>query len=169
MLLGLVSLTGLEAAPPPTPEICAPGTSAAGVGPVQPESTLKMVARLRAAALTGDLFSNPFRFPERVQVLRDRLAATTDPAQLRAIKLQLAQELLNNGESEKALHGFEDYERLLQEDHRPLNSAQTVMLLTAKAVCALRLGEQENCLVNHNADSCLFPLAGGGVHQLPRG
>ena len=169
LLLGLVSLTGLEAAPPPTPEICAPGTSAAGVGPVQPESTLKMVARLRAAALTGDLFSNPFRFPERVQVLRDRLAATTDPAQLRAITLQLAQELLNNGESEKALHGFEDYERLLQEDHRPLNSAQTVMLLTAKAVCALRLGEQENCLVNHNADSCLFPLAGGGVHQLPRG
>ena len=169
MLLGLVSLTGLEAAPPPTPEICAPGTSPDGVGPVQPESTLKMVARLRAAALTGDLFSNPFRYPERVQVLRDRLAATTDPAQLRAIKLQLAQELLNNGESEKALHAFEDYERLLKDNLRPLNSAQTVMLLTAKAVCALRLGEQENCLVNHNADSCLFPLAGGGVHQLPRG
>ena len=164
-----MSLTGLEAAPPPTPEICAPGTSPDGVGPVQPESTLKMVARLRAAALTGDLFSNPFRYPERVQVLRDRLAATTDPAQLRAIKLQLAQELLNNGESEKALHAFEDYERLLKDNLRPLNSAQTVMLLTAKAVCALRLGEQENCLVNHNADSCLFPLAGGGVHQLPRG
>ena len=169
LLLGLMNLTGLEAAPPPTPEICAPGTAATGVVPVQPESTRKMVARLRAAALTGDLFANPFRFQERVQVLRDRLAATTDPAQLRAITLQLAQELLNNGESEKALHGFEDYERLLKENHRPLNSAQTVMLLTAKAVSALRLGEQENCLVNHNADSCLFPLAGGGVHLLPRG
>ncbi|MEI6106399.1 MAG: CRTAC1 family protein [Opitutae bacterium] len=169
LLLGWFALARLEAAPPSTPEICAPGTSPAGAGPVQPESTRKMVARLRAAALTGDLFSNPFRFPERVQVLRDRLAATTDPAQLRATKLQLAQELLNNGESEKALHQFEDYERLLTENHRPLTSAQTVMLLTAKAVCALRWGEQENCLVNHNADSCLFPLAGGGVHQLPRG
>ncbi len=169
LLLSLFTLTGLEAAPPPPPEICAPGTSPAGPGPVQPESTRKMVARLQAAALTGDLFSNPFRFPERVQVLRDRLAATTDPTQLRAVKLQLAQELLNNGESEKALHEFEDYERLLKENHRPLNSAQTVMLLTAKAVCALRLGEQENCIVNHNADSCLFPVAGGGVHLLPRG
>jgi hypothetical protein len=33
----------------------------------------------------------------------------------------------------------------------------------------LRLGEQENCLGNHNAESCLFPLTPAAFHQLPRG
>jgi hypothetical protein len=33
----------------------------------------------------------------------------------------------------------------------------------------LRLGEQENCLNNHNADSCLLPIQGGGVHKQTRG
>src|SRR5690606_28951475 len=32
-------------------------------------------------------------------------------------------------------------------------------------LCHLRMGEQANCLLNHNADSCLFPIQGGGVHQ----
>ena len=31
------------------------------------------------------------------------------------------------------------------------------------------MGEQENCLINHNADSCLFPIQAGGVYKLPHG
>ena len=32
-----------------------------------------------------------------------------------------------------------------------------------------RLGEQENCLATHNADSCVFPLKPKAYHLLPRG
>ena len=28
----------------------------------------------------------------------------------------------------------------------------------------LRLGEQASCLNNHNAESCILPLSGGGIH-----
>jgi hypothetical protein len=45
---------------------------------------------------------------------------------------------------------------------------QTV-ITTGKALCHLRAGERANCLLNHNGDSCLFPIQGGGVHQLRTG
>ena len=31
-------------------------------------------------------------------------------------------------------------------------------------VAQLRVGERDNCIGYHNAESCVFPLAGGGVH-----
>lgn len=37
------------------------------------------------------------------------------------------------------------------------------------AISYLRLGEQENCICQHNSDSCLFPLRGSGVHSIRRG
>jgi len=38
-----------------------------------------------------------------------------------------------------------------------------------RGLAYLRLGEQENCLLNHTADSCLLPIQKGGVHQLQAG
>jgi len=32
------------------------------------------------------------------------------------------------------------------------------------ALCYLRLGERTNCINNHGAESCIFPIAGGGIH-----
>ena len=37
------------------------------------------------------------------------------------------------------------------------------------ALAYLRLGEQENCLGNHDAQSCIIPIEGGGVHRLSAG
>ncbi|MEJ7709696.1 MAG: VCBS repeat-containing protein [Pyrinomonadaceae bacterium] len=37
------------------------------------------------------------------------------------------------------------------------------------AVAYLRLGEQENCLLNHGHESCIYPLRKQGQHQLKRG
>ena len=30
----------------------------------------------------------------------------------------------------------------------------------------MRLGETQNCALNHSADSCILPLRGGGIHTL---
>ncbi len=37
------------------------------------------------------------------------------------------------------------------------------------AIAYLRLGEQENCLINHTAESCLLPISGDGIHSLRSG
>jgi hypothetical protein len=42
-------------------------------------------------------------------------------------------------------------------------------LLEAAGVASMRQGEMDNCLVNPNADRCLFPLRPGGIHHQARG
>ena len=46
---------------------------------------------------------------------------------------------------------------------------EAARLQGAIGLAALRLGEQENCLLNHRATSCLFPIDRGGVHTLQGG
>ena len=42
-------------------------------------------------------------------------------------------------------------------------------LETVLGVLNLRLGELQNCLHDHNADRCIFPIQGRGVHDAPAG
>ena len=172
----------LPAAPPQNPEYCAP----AGARPTpeqaaridaailkEPASTRRMVALLQKITHEADPMLNPFRCAENVAGLRVLIARATDSAELLRLKIQLALQELQAGDPEEALKENEDIERLMKQVHITATiTAYDQMLpelMMAKAMCYLRLGEQENCLVNHNADSCLFPIQGGGVHLLPRG
>ena len=139
------------------------------VGAKQPESNRRMAERLAALDQEIDPMALPF-FPERsLPVLREKMAATKAPRELLSLKLRYAQALLNGGESEMALHEFESLEQLAAASGEPPSTEMESRMLLMKALCYLRLGEQENCLANHNADSCLVPIRGGGVHQLTRG
>jgi len=135
----------------------------------QPASTQKMVARLAGLEAAADPFGNPFVAGKRIAVYQARLKEAASLEEVLKIKPLLGENLLNNGQSEAALKEFEDYERLTTENHVPLRPEIQSQLLLMKGLCYLRLGEQENCVANHNADSCLFPIHGGGIHQLPRG
>ena len=46
---------------------------------------------------------------------------------------------------------------------------EAARLQGAIGLAALRMGEQENCLLNHRATSCIFPIDRGGVHTLQGG
>jgi hypothetical protein len=135
----------------------------------QPESTRKMVERLTSLDQEIDPMAIPF-FPERsLPLLKEKIAAAKAPLEMLSWKLKYAQALLNSGASEAALHEFEGLERLAIETGQPANPEVQSRMLLMKALCYLRMGEQENCLANHNADSCLIPIRGGGIHQLTRG
>ncbi len=79
----------------------------------------------------------------------------------------LAIETLNAGLSEQAIAEFEKLEVLLKENG--LLELNDRFLNIYRALCFLRIGEQENCLSNHTTDSCLMPIRGGGIHKLQRG
>ena len=79
------------------------------------------------------------------------------------IKLALnkkANALLQLGQEQKAIDIFQD---LLNKTHGNLDERQSV--LKDMAVAYLRLGERANCIHNHNAESCIFPISYGGVHH----
>jgi tetratricopeptide (TPR) repeat protein len=37
------------------------------------------------------------------------------------------------------------------------------------AIAYMRLGERNNCMLNHNGSSCIFPIKDGGVHKIQTG
>lgn len=45
------------------------------------------------------------------------------------------------------------------------NMEQRELVLKDLAIAYMRLGERMNCFHDHNNESCIFPIANGGVHQ----
>jgi hypothetical protein len=78
---------------------------------------------------------------------------------------RLANALLLSGDTAEAT-GLLDGLLARQE---ALDPALRDQLQRLAAIAWLRLGEQENCVHGHNAESCLMPIRGAGVHVRQRG
>lgn len=172
----LAGATRLLAAMPVNPEFCMPGAVqtpeqaakfAAALLKV-PESNRRMSALIQQITRDADPMRNPYRSTEQVALLRREIARTSNPEQMHNLRLQLVNQLLNTGQADVAL---KENEAIIREWRlfAPQDNKFLPQFMAISALCYLRMAEQENCLINHNADSCLFPIEGGGVHQLQRG
>ena len=70
--------------------------------------------------------------------------------------------LLNAGQTQEAINVFNDLLEKLPANRKI--TPQTKVLHEALAISYLRLGEQKNCIENHNNETCLFPIKGKGIH-----
>ena len=149
-----------------------PFNSQAADGPkpadLRKPGTVKMAGLLERLAQNVNPMGNPFLSRERVAALRAAIASnpamTNDPAML----FKLGQELLNAGENEQALEMFNAAEQLSRAAGE-WRGNNVVNVPLNQALCHLRMAEQRNCLSNHNADSCLAPIRGGGIHTWQEG
>lgn len=130
----------------------------------QPESNRKMAALLEKITSAADPLKNPFRNREQAAVLIALKERTTDPQELLKIRIRLAVQLIDSGDAYGALKEYDAIQKAMGDLKVPMEERKEVEWLTFKAVCYLRMGENENCLTNRNADSCVFPIQGGGVH-----
>jgi hypothetical protein len=99
----------------------------------------------------------------RLEALRadERLA----PEQRVEVLLALGREYLKNVGAARAVETLEAARAAL-----PARGASDLRprVLRSLAFAYLRLAEEENCLRRHNAECCLFPLAGGAIHAEKR-
>ncbi len=174
LLLGLglawLGTDGAGAAPAPV-ELCAPPASP-GLNDhfVQPESTRRIIAVIDQIYREADPLRNPFRSTEQIPLLREKIAkGSPNVVQAMDVRLQLALQLLQAGRTDESVAAYEDSAQFARANNLPIDDQLQRLLLTGEAVGHLRAGETANCLLNHNADSCIFPIQGGGVHQLPEG
>lgn len=72
-----------------------------------------------------------------------------------------ANALLQLGEEQKAIGIYQDLPNKIPPGN--LDQRQSVMKDMASAY--FRLGERTNCIHNHNAESCIYPISNGGVHH----
>ena len=75
-----------------------------------------------------------------------------------------AKESLNNGDTDIAI---EQMQNMLDSNpqYNEIN-ANSKMIHEFLAICYLRKGEQLNCQDNHNDDSCIIPIQGGGIYKI---
>jgi FG-GAP-like repeat len=143
--------------------VLSPATS-----PYQSPGTKRMAAKLVEIWNAQAWDSDPFKNRPRVDYLRNWLRQNQGDPREWSMHLSLANQLLELGESAQAVDELENTRKLAREKGA-LSSNLEAALHDLLGIAYLRLGEQENCLHNHNADSCLFPIQGGGVHTTARG
>ncbi len=137
----------------------------------RPESNRRMAERLVRLEEKIDPVEIPFFAARAAAYYRAKLeeARTSHSGDVGQLLLSYALSLLNDGQSEAALRELAKVEEMLLERNQMPTPERLAQLLEFKALAYLRLGEQENCLENHNQDSCLLPIQGGGVHRTQRG
>ncbi len=69
--------------------------------------------------------------------------------------------LLQLGEEQKAIDVFNDLLKKIPGG----DIDQRLSIMKDVAISYLRLGERMNCIRNHNAESCIFPISKEGVHH----
>ncbi len=70
--------------------------------------------------------------------------------------------LLKTGQEEKSVTMYED----LVKKWDPMTADE---MMPDIAIAYMRLGERNNCMLNHNGSSCIFPIKDGGVHLIKTG
>lgn len=78
-------------------------------------------------------------------------------------------EVLNSGFTEKAIEEIEAFNLEIAEADKQLDKQWDYFYKRLQALSYIRLGEQQNCLINHSSASCILPIANAGIHQLKTG
>ena len=139
---------------------------AAGEG--QPAETRRMAERLQKITVELDPQDNPFVNARRAELL-GRMIAEQGKAAPPPLIREHAQELLYAGRTAEAITRFDLLMGMMKASGLDARSKPWVDLMMRRAVASLRRGEEENCILHHNARSCMFPIRGSGIHQQTRG
>jgi hypothetical protein len=117
-----------------------------------------------------DWKTDPNKAAERAGYYRSLLIRSdlTPALEIRA-RLDLGENLTVAGDFEATVNELEKLRHILGERGIVVSAPFTKRLREALGIAYLRLGEQRNCVGNHNAQSCIYPLRGGGLHQDKRG
>ena len=109
----------------------------------EPASTQRMAALLQEIIHSADPMRNPFRSTEKLAILRDKIARTTDVGQLLDARMQLVLNLLQTGQNDEALKENEaimaDIRQYVPPDNK--NMPRWVeKLMSMSALALLRMG-----------------------------
>lgn len=78
-------------------------------------------------------------------------------------------EVLNSGFTEKAIEEVGRFNAEISANGQALDKQWNYFFKRLEALSYIRLGEQQNCLINHTSASCILPIADHGIHELKEG
>lgn len=136
--------------------------------PVRERPPAKVRAELERICETVRASDDAYYGTARLRRLEAWLAEPQGGAEARGVAhAQLGLELLREGRESEAVEHLAEARRIA--DEASLAEPLRRDILRQLALASLRLGERENCIAAHGPESCIFPLAGGGIHAEPAG
>lgn len=132
-------------------------------------STRAMAERLASLYAHPQPSSMEFLNDQAVRALEARLTNTASMGELLKTEFQLSLQQMNAGHPDDALNTLAKMELAGVQGGGKFDDRTARQIRARRGMAYLRLGEQENCLLNDNSDSCLFPLSPNARHLLPRG
>ena len=129
--------------------------------------TRKMIKRLAEAVakIDPDKVSD-YLSSNKISVLDSKIQGSDGVLKIELLS-QKASALLNVGQTKESIKIFES---LINQLKGSANSNQFIYMMKKQlAIGYMRLGEQENCIANHNEDSCIIPFSPKAQHKLREG
>lgn len=122
-----------------------------------------MVKTLATLVAEEGTWDNPWDLQDKkIASLEADIKAEANPIKRLILGRELAQQYVAEGVSGG---GIAVLEQLLSEYSASIPAADIETLKADLAYAYFRLGELTNCTWNHNADVCIFPIQGEGVHK----
>ena len=134
---------------------------------VRPENAY-MVKMLDSIYQIGDPSKSYNLNFKMAQLYKQKSDAATNISDRSKLLFQCADELLNAGKTQDAIGIFDTFLAQAAKENMPMNDISK-MIHEKMAIAYLRLGEQQNCVANHTASSCIIPLQEEGFHTLRTG
>jgi tetratricopeptide (TPR) repeat protein len=121
----------------------------------------EMALLLRKVSKEVSVADNSFCPEAAVAHLDSLIQVTHDPYKLFELKSSLGVAFLKLGEEQKAIEVYQELLKVSREG----DVFDKEKVLPQLALAYLRLGEKMNCLHNHSAESCIFPISSSGIHK----
>jgi len=157
IVLGLGILSCGDPVESPAPQV-SPADQAA--------STRRMAEALAALERRTDPRTNDYRADLLVE-LYEGIEPPPDRRSQLQMRAHRASALLHDGRTDDAIGELDAVLTEAEARSDLFKPAFIQSLRELLAIAFLRLGEQRNCFDAHQAESCLMPLRGGGVHHDP--
>ncbi len=105
----------------------------------------------------------------RAALYEQKVKAEPDSIKRLDLVLQWASELLKCGQTLEALQKYNEAIDFITRHGLAMDAENKRKLFSQIGIAFMRHGEIENCLLNHQHESCILPIQGNGIHVLPFG
>ncbi|HMX39982.1 MAG TPA: hypothetical protein PKD78_06630, partial [Saprospiraceae bacterium] len=124
---------------------------------------IEILDSIYATASPADCYNLNSRKADQIKQQMDRMRPGS--SEHLTLQAKYAEQLLNAGKNEAATLELLNIIKVLGDKL----DDQSKIVYELLALSYMRLGEQQNCINTHTAESCILPIQGEGVYKMPSG
>lgn len=135
----------------------------------QDSSTIEMIDEIQQLVAEFNVESVPYIFNnKKASILDQRIQSTRGSEQLNLL-FSYGLELLNAGRTDESIVVLNKVLKVVENNNVRAKAELIYYLKKQLAIAYMRKAEQDNCIANHNEESCIIPISPKAQHTLQEG